>query len=93
MSMMSINVNSTRSVGTKMIGHQPLMRRALLRTFSCVETAAAAPVNAQRSFSSSASSAAENGGSTTHFGFQQVREEEKKPMVASVFHKVAERYV
>lgn len=31
--------------------------------------------------------------STTHFGFQQVREEEKKPMVASVFHKVADRCV
>ncbi|KAJ0411158.1 hypothetical protein ATCC90586_005015 [Pythium insidiosum] len=29
---------------------------------------------------------------TTHFGFQQVKEEDKKPMVASVFHRVAERY-
>jgi hypothetical protein len=29
---------------------------------------------------------------TTHFGFQQVDEEAKKPMVASVFHSVADRY-
>uniref|UniRef100_H3G7J2 2-methoxy-6-polyprenyl-1,4-benzoquinol methylase, mitochondrial n=2 Tax=Phytophthora ramorum TaxID=164328 RepID=H3G7J2_PHYRM len=31
-------------------------------------------------------------GSTTHFGFQQVPEEDKERMVASVFHNVAERY-
>lgn len=29
---------------------------------------------------------------TTHFGFQQVEETDKKPLVASVFHRVAERY-
>ncbi|KAF1317625.1 Ubiquinone/menaquinone biosynthesis methyltransferase ubie, partial [Globisporangium splendens] len=76
-----------------MISRQSLVRRALLRSASCAETAAAANAGAPRSFSSSRTlPSAESGGSTTHFGFQQVREEEKKPMVASVFHKVAERY-
>ncbi|OQR91747.1 ubiquinone/menaquinone biosynthesis methyltransferase ubiE [Achlya hypogyna] len=29
---------------------------------------------------------------TTHFGFQQVNEQDKKPMVAGVFHSVADSY-
>ncbi|KAF0717501.1 hypothetical protein AaE_010849, partial [Aphanomyces astaci] len=29
---------------------------------------------------------------TTHFGFQQVDEHDKKPMVAGVFHSVADSY-
>eukprot|EP00644_Phytophthora_capsici_P001356 jgi/Phyca11/6207/fgenesh1_pm.PHYCAscaffold_10_\ len=40
----------------------------------------------------SGSSSASSAGSTTHFGFQQVPEEDKERMVASVFHNVAERY-
>ncbi|POM80674.1 Ubiquinone/menaquinone biosynthesis methyltransferase ubiE, partial [Phytophthora palmivora] len=46
-----------------------------------------------RSLSTSASSSgtsAPHSGSTTHFGFQQVAEEDKERMVASVFHNVAE---
>lgn len=46
-------------------------------------------VGASRCLSTGASDSAAG---TTHFGFQQVREEDKQPMVASVFHKVAERY-
>lgn len=68
--------------------HQSLLRRALLCSTAPTESA----VLAQRNFSSSTAPPAGVDG-TTHFGFQQVREEEKKPMVASVFHKVAERYV
>jgi hypothetical protein len=30
--------------------------------------------------------------STTHFGFQEVAEGDKKQMVGEVFHKVAEKY-
>lgn len=76
-------------LGMKMIArHQSLLRRVLLRSAAPTESAALA----QRNFSSSTVPPADGDG-TTHFGFQQVREEEKKPMVASVFHKVAERYV
>lgn len=41
--------------------------------------------------SSSSGAASSSAGSTTHFGFQQVPEEDKERMVASVFHNVAER--
>ncbi|RLN46180.1 hypothetical protein BBJ29_007652 [Phytophthora kernoviae] len=44
------------------------------------------------SSSTSSASAAAAPGSTTHFGFQQVPEDDKEKMVASVFHNVAERY-
>ncbi|CAI5729559.1 unnamed protein product [Hyaloperonospora brassicae] len=40
----------------------------------------------------SSSSSYTSPGPTTHFGFQQVPEEDKERMVASVFHNVAERY-
>lgn len=66
--------------------HQSLVRRTLARS-------ATAPVPAALDRAFSANAAPPSGDATTHFGFQQVREEEKKPMVASVFHKVAERYV
>ncbi|RLN92218.1 hypothetical protein BBJ28_00003240 [Nothophytophthora sp. Chile5] len=49
-----------------------------------------------RSLSTAASSSADASspaaGSTTHFGFKQVPEDDKERMVASVFHNVAERY-
>ncbi|CAI5728569.1 unnamed protein product [Peronospora destructor] len=46
-----------------------------------------------RSFSTTSSSSYSNASSPmTHFGFQQVPEEDKERMVASVFHNVAERY-
>lgn len=84
--------HSSAFLGTKMIGrHQSLVRRALLRSATAALPAESATF-AQRTFSSSTAPPA-GGDGTTHFGFQQVREEEKKPMVASVFHKVAERYV
>ncbi|TMW67395.1 hypothetical protein Poli38472_011015 [Pythium oligandrum] len=38
------------------------------------------------------STSSDGSSATTHFGFQQVKEEDKKPMVASVFHRVAEQY-
>lgn len=72
------------------------MTFALLETATCRAVVRGpfprrAAAVAARAFSSEAPPAAAAG--TTHFGFQQVREEEKKPMVASVFHKVAERCV
>ncbi|CAI5709205.1 hypothetical protein KXD40_004795 [Peronospora effusa] len=46
-----------------------------------------------RNFSTASSSSSSSASSPmTHFGFQQVPEEDKEQMVASVFHNVAERY-
>lgn len=44
------------------------------------------------SSTASPSQEASTSSTTTHFGFQQVREQDKQPLVAGVFHKVAERY-
>jgi demethylmenaquinone methyltransferase/2-methoxy-6-polyprenyl-1,4-benzoquinol methylase len=49
-------------------------------------------MNDDRKASSGAAGPASGGANTTHFGFTQVREEEKAQHVAGVFHSVARRY-
>jgi 2-methoxy-6-polyprenyl-1,4-benzoquinol methylase len=65
-------------------------RRSAARCFS--SSSSGSSPSSGSSSSSGSPSPPDAAGSTTHFGFQQVREEDKQPMVASVFHKVAERY-
>ncbi|KAG3116426.1 hypothetical protein PI124_g17321 [Phytophthora idaei] len=63
-----------------------VLRRAprAARFVRSLSTAASSP--------SDAASTSHAGSTTTHFGFQQVPEEDKERMVASVFHNVAEQY-
>ncbi|KAI9916246.1 hypothetical protein PsorP6_016916 [Peronosclerospora sorghi] len=51
-----------------------------------------APRNVRLLSTLSSSMSTNRSSRTTHFGFQEVPEEEKERMVASVFHNVAERY-